>query len=298
MRVGFAGLGLMGRPMALNILRAGFDLTVWNRDQSAAADLRSAGAAVAVNPADLGHCDVVCTSLPNGEVVESVLFGDEGVMGKAQLETLIIDFSTITASDARDLWSTCSKLGSGFVDAPVSGGPEGAKKGTLAIFVGGQDADVRRARPILEACGGAFAHMGGPGTGQVAKLANQIIIATTVLGLSEAFAYAQAEGVDAAQLHEILQAATADSAMLRTRVPVPGLQGEMPASNDWRPGFSAEFMAKDLGFALAGAAGVGVNVPGTALVFDLLQRVRDAGDGGCDWTIFSRYLSQIDSAGT
>ncbi len=291
LRVGFLGLGLMGTPIALNILRAGHELCVWNRDPSAADALRDAGARVAASPAELGEaCDVICTCLPNGQVVKSVLAGDRGALTSAAAGTLVIDHSTIAPQDARALWTTCNDRGMGFLDAPVSGGPEGAASGKLSIFVGGEPDHVERARPLLEAYGAAVVHLGGPGAGQISKLANQIIIGTTVLGLSEAFAYTQAEGVDPARLLEVLKAATADSAMLRSRTPVPGLQDGMPASNDWLPGFSADFMAKDLGFALEGAGAANTPCAGTALVHELLLQVIAAGRGDSDWTLISQYL--------
>ncbi len=293
MKVGFIGLGLMGEPMARNVLVAGHSLTVWSRDPAASADLAAEGARVASTPAELGaESDVICTCLPNGEIVRLALLGTDGALTAVAPGTVVVDNSTISQHDAKALWSDCREREVAFVDAPISGGPEGAAVGALAIFVGGDKPAFERVRPVLETYGSVVVYLGGPGSGQVAKLANQIIIANTMLGIAEAFSYTQAEGVDAAGLLEVLQAATADSRMLRTRTPVPGLQPGMPASNAWRPGFTADFMAKDLRFALDGAAAVNVATPGLALVAELLERARTAGHGKDDWTVFSQYLAK------
>lgn len=291
MKIGYAGLGLMGAPMAANLLEAGHEVMVWNRNPAAAEPLAAAGAAVAEVPADLGRsCELIITCLPNGAVVNEVLFGRLGALREAAHGTAVVDHSTILQADALQVHQACALRGIEFIDAPVSGGPEGAARGTLAVFAGGDEATIERLRPVLDVYAKVLVRLGGPGSGQVGKLANQMIIATTVLGIAEALAYTQAEGLDPARLVEVLQAATADSAMLRTRAPIVGLQPGMPASNGWKPGFTADFMAKDLGFAIKGAHKAGVPVAGAEMVAGLLEQLQARGQGGDDWTAISALV--------
>lgn len=290
-KVGFIGLGIMGSRMAANLVAAGHEVTVWNRTPGPAEALRARGASVATSPTELGAaCDYVATSLPNGAVVEEVLFGANGAMTAARPGTIAIDHSTISPSDARHLADKCASIACDFVDAPVGGGPEGAEAGKLAAFVGGRDSAVASALPVIKAYAATVAHLGEPGSGQVAKLANQICCGANQLGISEAFAYAMAEGIDPAKLYEILITAGADSKMLRSRAPVPGIQPGMPASNDWEPGFTADFMVKDLNLAVLDASGTGVQLRSAELVLKLLASAQQDGHGQDDWTIFCKYL--------
>jgi 2-hydroxy-3-oxopropionate reductase len=283
--VGFVGLGLMGTGMARNLLRAGHDVVVWNRSPDPVQGLVADGARAVDNPAALGRCSVVAMCLPNGAVVESVLFGDDGVLSDPMSTAVtVIDHSTIAAADARRLADRCDVSGHAFLDAPVSGGPQGAEAGTLAVMVGGDPKALDEVRPLLSAYSSSIVHMGGPGAGQTAKLVNQICIALTVQGLGEGFRIGLANGLDPDALYQVLRTATADSVMLRTRVPVAGLQTGMPASNGWAPGFSAAFMLKDLDFALAAAADSGVELPGVRHVRDSLATLVDGGGGDLDWT--------------
>ena len=291
MRVGYAGLGLMGAPMARNLLRAGHEVTVWNRSPGHTEDLGAAGATVAGTPAEVGaRAEVVAMCLPNGSVVEDVLFRADGVLAGLAPGGVVADHTTIAPRDAVRLAARCADAGYVFLDAPVSGGPHGAAAGELATMVGGDDGAFARALPVLDAYSAKVVHVGGSGSGQIAKLANQICIACTELGVAEAFALTGRHGLDPAVVFEVLTAATADSTMLRTRAPVPGLQPGMPASTAWAPGFSTDFMAKDLDFALADADAEGVPVAGTRLVRDLLARSQSDGGGALDWTAFSRLI--------
>lgn len=293
MRVGFLGLGLMGGSMAANLVRAGHDVTVWNRSSGPTEPLARLGARVAGTPGEVGgRSDFVCVCLPNGAVVREVLFGSGGALS-AEADPagkIVIDNSTISPSDARALAGDCGEVGAAFLDAPVSGGPEGAAAGTLAVFVGGDRSAFTQAEPVISAFATTIVHLGDSGSGQVAKLANQIVIAANVLGISEAFRYASERAVPLDRLLEALLGATANSKMLQTRVPVTGLQPDMPASRDWQPGFRADFMAKDLDFALDDAAGVGLELRTAELVRELLRLVGADGRADRDWTVFSEYL--------
>ncbi len=293
MRVGFLGLGLMGGSMATNLVRAGHELTVWNRSPGPTEPLARLGARVAETSAEVGEkSDFICACLPNGAVVREVLFGSAGALsaGIDGAGKIVIDNSTISPDDARALAGDCAVVGAAFLDAPVSGGPEGAAAGNLAVFVGGDEAAFARAEPVISAYATTIVRLGGSGSGQVAKLANQIVIAANVLGIAEAFRYASEREVPLDRLLEALLGATANSKMLQTRVPVAGLQPGMPASRDWCPGFRADFMAKDLDFALEDAAGAGRELRTAEIVRGLLRLVRADGRADRDWTVFSEYL--------
>jgi 3-hydroxyisobutyrate dehydrogenase len=295
MDIGYLGLGLMGAPMARHLIDAGHHVTVWNRTPAATEPLCSAGAQRGDTPASVAAASpIVACCLPNGAVVEDVLLRDDGVFAGwkegGHTSGILIDHSTIDPADAERLAARCATEGHAFVDAPVSGGPAGAQSGTLAVMLGGDDGAVATATPVIESYAATIVHLGGPGTGQVAKLANQICIAATVLGLGEAFRLTDAYGLDPQLVAEVLAGATASSMMLQTRAPVPGLQPAMPASNEWAPGFAADFMAKDLDFALRAAASHGTPIAATAMVRELLTRVQAAGRGDRDWTIFTTLL--------
>jgi 3-hydroxyisobutyrate dehydrogenase-like beta-hydroxyacid dehydrogenase len=281
--------------MAHHLIDAGHSVTVWNRTPAATDALVSAGAQRGDTPGAVAAASpIVACCLPNGSVVEDVLLRDDGVFAGwregGHPAGILIDHSTIDPADAERLAERCASEGHAFVDAPVSGGPAGAQSGTLAVMLGGEAHAVATATPIIESYAATIVHLGGPGTGQVAKLANQICIAATVLGLGEAFRLTDAYGLDPQLVAEVLAGATASSMMLQTRAPVPGLQPAMPASNEWAPGFAADFMAKDLDFALRAAASHGTPIAATAMVRELLARVQAAGSGDRDWTIFTTLL--------
>ncbi len=297
MDIGYLGMGLMGAPMARHLIDAGHDVTVWNRTPAAGDPLVAAGARRGDTVAAVADASpIVACCLPNGAVVEDVLTRADGVFagwrGAGTAGGIVIDHSTIDPADAERLAALCQEHGHTFLDAPVSGGPAGAAAGNLAVMLGGADDAVATATEVMGAYAATIVHFGAAGTGQVAKLANQICIAATVLGLGEAFRLTDSYGLDPALVAEALTAATASSMMLQTRAPVPGLQPAMPASNDWAPGFAADFMAKDLDFALRAAAAQNVPSASTELVRDLLAQVQAAGQGDRDWTIFTTLLGQ------
>ncbi len=295
MDIGYLGMGLMGAPMARHLIDAGHDVTVWNRTPAAGDPLVAAGAQRGDTVAAVAAASpIVACCLPNGAVVEDVLTRADGVFaGWRDAGTtggILLDHSTIDPADAQRLAALCEDEGHTFLDAPVSGGPAGAAAGTLAVMLGGADGAATIATDVMAAYAATIVHFGAAGTGQVAKLANQICIAATVLGLGEAFALTDAYGLDPALVAQALTGATASSMMLQTRAPVPGLQPAMPASNDWAPGFAADFMAKDLDFALRAATAHDVAHRSTEIVRGLLAQVQAAGKGDRDWTIFTTKL--------
>ncbi|MGH3442372.1 MAG: NAD(P)-dependent oxidoreductase [Nitriliruptorales bacterium] len=272
-RVGFIGLGIMGRGMAANLLGAGFDVTVWNRTRDRMEPLLAQGAAPADDPARLaGAVDVVVICVSDSPDVEEIVLGEGGVLAGAREGSLVVDMSTISPDATRRLAERLAERGIGMVDAPVSGGSEGAERGTLSIMVGGEAADVARAMPLLEAMGSTVTHVGGHGAGQAAKLCNQILVVVTMLGVSEALVFAAAHGLDLERTLEAVSGGAAGSWMLSNR-------GPQVLAGDWRPGFTIDLQQKDLRLVLDAADEQGVPAIATGLVFQLYRTLQAAGLG-------------------
>ncbi len=272
-RVGFIGLGIMGRGMARNILRAGFPLTVWNRTPSRMDPLVQAGARAGKDPADVAaQSEIVVLCVSDTPDVEEVLFGAQGVAQGARPGTLVIDCSTISPQATVEFAQRLADRGIRMLDAPVSGGSEGAEQGTLSIMVGGDPEDVDRAMPVFQAMGKAITHVGGHGAGQTVKLVNQILVVGNCLAMCEALLFAQAGGVD---LEKCLQAVTqgaAGSWMLSHR-------GPQIIRRDWRPGFTIDLQQKDVRLVLREADALGVPVMVSSLVFHLYRTLQRRGLG-------------------
>jgi 3-hydroxyisobutyrate dehydrogenase len=272
--VGFIGLGIMGTGMANNLLQAGFDLTVWNRTASKADALVQAGARRAKSPADLAaHCDIVVICVSDTPDVEAVLLGDEGVIEGIREGSLVIDCSTISPTQTKRFAQTLRERGVHMVDAPVSGGSEGAARGSLSIMVGGEADQVERAMPILQAMGQSITHVGGNGAGQMVKLVNQILVVNGMLALGEAFLFAQAGGLDLAKTLEAVEGGAAGSWTLSNR-------GPQVIQRDWRPGFMIDLQQKDLRLILEAADELGVPVLGCSTTFHLYRVLQSRGLGG------------------
>jgi 2-hydroxy-3-oxopropionate reductase len=272
--VGVIGLGIMGRGMAANLLRAGHDVTVFNRTAERMDPLVDAGAHAATSPADLaGRVAVVVVCVSDTPDVEAVLTGPDGVVRGAAPGTLVVDCSTISPEVTRRLAAELADRDLRLVDAPVSGGSEGAERGTLSVMVGGADDDVARARPVLDAFGSTITHVGPVGAGQAAKLVNQILVTVTMLGVSEALVFAQAQGLDLARTLDAVMGGAAGSWMLTNRAP-------QVIARDWTPGFTIDLQAKDLRLVLDAADEVGAPLLGTATVFQLYRSLQAAGLGG------------------
>ena len=275
-RIGFIGLGIMGGGMARNLLKAGFDLTVWNRTAERMQPLVEAGARPAKDPADLAAaCDIVIMCVSDTPDVQAVILGDTppGVLHGLQDGALVIDMSTISPSATRELAGRLAEKGGHMLDAPVSGGSEGAAKGTLSIMIGGEADDVARARPALEAMGKAITHVGGHGAGQMVKLVNQILVVGHALAMSEALLFAQAGGLDLRATIEAVKAGAAGSWMLSNR-------GPQIIERDWRPGFTIDLQQKDVRLALRAGDELGVPLLGTNLIFNLYRTLQAEGLGG------------------
>jgi 3-hydroxyisobutyrate dehydrogenase len=274
-RIGFIGLGIMGRGMAHNLLKAGFELAVWNRTASQMAPLVAAGARAAHDPADVAaQSDIILTCVSDTPDVEAVIAGDEppGVLHGVRAGSLVIDMSTISPHATRALGARLAERGVHMLDAPVSGGSEGAARGTLSIMVGGEAAQVARARPVLEAMGKTITHVGGPGDGQMVKLVNQILVVGNALAMSEALVFAQAGGLDLRKTLEAVVPGAAGSWMLANR-------GPQIVNRDWRPGFTIDLQQKDVRLVLAAADQLGVPVLVSSLVFNLYRTLQQEGLG-------------------
>jgi len=283
-RVGVAGLGTMGAAMAANLLRAGFPLTVWNRTAERAEPLRAAGAAVAATPRDLAAAtDIVVTCLSDTPDVEAVLFGPDGILAGGRQGSLVIDCSTISPSATRGFAARLAERGIGFVDAPVSGGSEGAQKGTLTIMVGGETAAVERAQPILAAIGTTITHMGPIGSGQATKAVNQVIISGTYLGVAEGLVLAMQAGLDVQKVVSALSGGAAQSWVLANR------SGRM-LENDYPLGFKVSLHRKDLGIALELAREVGAALPVTGLTAEIENGLVRRGHGADDISAVARAI--------
>lgn len=272
-RIGFIGLGIMGQGMARNLLRAGFPLTVWNRTAAKAQALVAEGAQAATSPAAVAAASAItfiCVS--DTPDVEAVILGEGGVLAGAQPGSLMIDCSTISPAATRKLAARLAAQGVSMLDAPVSGGSEGAAKGTLSIMVGGEPAAFARALPALQAVGKAITHVGPSGAGQTVKLMNQILVAGHALAMSEAFLFAQASGVDLHKALEAVKAGAAGSWMLSFR-------GPQILARDWRPGFTIDLQQKDLRLVLEAADAVAAPLPGVSLVFHFYRTLQARGLG-------------------
>lgn len=273
MTVGFIGLGIMGQGMAHNLLAAGHDLVVYNRTEAKAAPLVEAGARTAASPRELGEqCDIVLLCVSDTPDVEQVLFGDQGLVQGLVAGSTVVDCSTVSPDATRGWASTLADSGIEFVDAPVSGGSEGAANGTLSVMVGGSDRAVTTARPFLEAIGGSITHLGPAGAGQTCKLVNQILVVVTMLGVSEALLFAKAGGIDLDKTLEAVTGGAAGSWMLSNR-------GPQVVDRDWRPGFTIDLQQKDLRLVQEAADTMGVPVLATGQVFQLYRTLQQQGLG-------------------
>lgn len=272
-RVGFIGLGIMGAPMAANLLRAGFDVTVWNRSPSRTQPLLEAGANGADSPAGVAAAaEVTLSCVTNSGDVEEVALGPNGVIEGAKPGSVYIDCSTISPEVAKKVAAALGKRGVAMLDAPVSGGDIGAQAGTLAIMVGGEAAVFERCLPVLEAMGKTIVHVGPSGSGQVVKLCNQIAGGLNLLAAAEAIGLARRAGVDPEKMLQVVSAGAAGSWMLSNLAP-------RAVRGDYAPGFMVDLMQKDLRLVLDAANETHTPLPGTALVSQLFQSIQAEGRG-------------------
>ncbi len=276
LRVGYIGLGLMGKPMARNILKAGFPLVVHNRSRGPVDELVALGAQAASSPAEVAaQVDIVITNLPDSPDVEQVALGPRGIIEGARPGLIFIDHSTIKPETARHIAQVLGEKGVLCLDAPVSGGDIGAQQGTLTIMVGGPEGALEKARPVLEAEGRTITHIGGPGAGQVTKVANQIMVAAQMVAMAELLLLAQKAGVDPQRVVQAIRGGAAQCWTLDHK-PQRLFAGERG------PGFKAHMMLKDLDIVLDTARAYGMPLPATATHTQLYRAMQELGLGELD----------------
>jgi len=285
--IGFIGLGIMGRPMARNLLKAGYRLVVRDVVPEAVAEIVAAGATEAATPREVARAsDVLITMLPDSPDVEQVYLGPDGAFEALRPGWLAIDMSSIASSTSRTLHERASAACADILDAPVSGGDKGAQAGTLSIMVGGSDEAFARGRPILEAMGRTIVHVGPAGAGQVVKAANQVVVALVLGAVSEGLLLAAKAGADPDRVVEVLQGGLASTRVLEMR-------RENMLNGSFEPGFRIRLHIKDLKNALALAREAGVVLPLTAMVEQEMQALRLAGRSELDHSSLITYLEDM-----
>jgi len=288
-RIGFIGLGVMGKPMAKHLLAAGHQLTVHNRSRSAVDELVAAGAVGADSPAEVARAStVVITMLPDTPDVEHVIAGDNGVLSALQTSAVVIDMSSVSPVATERLAKMVADKGGAMLDAPVSGGEVGAINASLSIMVGGDEATFHRMKPILDVMGNKerVVYIGRSGAGQICKICNQIAIGGALAGVSEAFALAKKTGVDAARVRQALLGGFAASRVLE-------VHGERMLVDNYKPGFRARLYQKDLRLANEAAAVNGVAIPATAVVAQLLNALIASGGADLDYAALGTVLFKL-----
>jgi 2-hydroxy-3-oxopropionate reductase len=285
--VGFIGLGIMGRPMAKNLMEAGYELVLHNRSPEKAKELAKEGNATAAeNPREVAEaCDIIITMLPDSPDVEAVVAGEGGVLGGIRDGALLVDMSTISPVVTKELAEKVREKGASMLDAPVSGGDVGAIEGALSIMVGGSEEDFERARPLFDVMGKVATHVGPIGAGQVVKACNQIVVALTIEAVSEALVLGSKGGVAPEKLVEALSGGLAGSAVMEAKK-------EKFFSHDFEPGFRIELHHKDLGIALAAGREYGVALPVTAIVDQMLEASKAKGRGDRDHSALLTLLEE------
>ena len=290
-QIGFIGLGNMGGPMARNLLKAGHHVKAFDLQPALTSKAVEAGAAPASSPAEAAReVEAVITMLPAGQHVQTVYLGEGRVLESAAPGTLLIDSSTIDVETARAVGAAAAAAGRPMVDAPVSGGTAGAEAATLTFMVGGPESAFAAARPLLEAMGKTIVHAGGSGNGQAAKICNNMILGISMIAVGEAFILAEKLGLDHQKLFDISSKSSGQCWSLTSYCPVPGPVATSPANRDYRPGFTAEMMLKDLRLSQEAAAKAGAVTPLGEAATRLYQRYAEAGDGGSYFSGIIRML--------
>lgn len=288
-KITFIGLGNMGGPMASNLVKAGHEVTVFDLSKDAVAALVSEGAKTADSAHEAANgAECVITMLPAGQHVEAVYLGDDGLLAKLPAGTLVIDSSTIAPETARGVAEVARAKDIPFLDAPVSGGVGGAKAGTLTFICGGSEEAFNKAKPILDAMGKNIFHAGDHGSGQVAKICNNMLLAILMSGTSEALALGVKNGLDPAVLSEIMKQSSGGNWALNVYNPWPGVMEGVPASRNYEGGFLVNLMTKDLGLAFDNAVKNQASIPMGSLARNLFQLHAGQGNGNLDFSSIQR----------
>ena len=286
-RIGFIGLGVMGGPMASNLIRGGYPLVVHNRSRSRVEELVSEGATPASSSKEVAeNSDTVITMLPDSQDVELVALGEEGIGEGLRPGMLCIDMSTIAPGTSRKVYETFKDRGVESLDAPVSGGDVGAKEGTLSIMVGGSEEAFERALPLFQIMGKNIVLMGGPGAGQVTKACNQVVVALTIQAVSEALTLARKAGVDTAKVREALLGGFAQSRIL-------DLHGKRILDRNFKPGFRIRLHRKDLAIALQMGRELSLPLPATAQAAEMMNSLMAQGKGDLDHSALALVVEHL-----
>lgn len=286
-KVGFIGLGIMGAPMAKNLIRTGYSLTVFNRRREKAKAVAGESVSVVDSPAQVAeHSDVIITIVTDSAAVEEVVAGSQGVIHGVKPGSLVVDMSTISPAVERKLNEELMSRSASLVDAPVSGGDVGAIKGTLAIMAGGDKQDFERARPLFEAMGKTITHCGPVGSGQLTKLCNQILVSVNLMGVSEAIVFARRNGLDPRKMIEAVEGGAAGSWQLSNL-------GPKIIDRDFEPGFSIDLVQKDLRLVLEAAGQSATALPAASLVHQFFSSAQALGHGKDGTQALSRVVARL-----
>jgi len=293
-KLGFIGLGNMGKGMALNLVRAGYPLTVHDIKPEPIQELTKAGAKAAACPREVAeNSEVVITMVTSSPHVEQIMFGDDGVLAGLKRGGIIIDMSTIDPIVTRKVAAAAADKGIDMLDAPVSGAPPKAADGTLSIMVGGKTEIFDQCKPILEVMGEKIIHTGAVGMGEVVKLANNLAAAIAGIGVFEGFLFGVKLGADPKVLYNVMSASSGNSWVLQTRVPYPNVIPQSPANEEFAPGFTADLMAKDLGLILSAAEATHTPLLAGSLARQLIEAARAMGLGNKDWSVVSKVVQHL-----
>ncbi len=287
MSIGFIGLGIMGKPMCRNLLKTGHEVVCFNRSRAAVDEVAASGAVPAASVAELaGRCNIIITMLPNSPQVAEVVLGPGGVAEHAKPGTLLVDMSSIAPLAARDIHTKLAAQKIRMLDAPVSGGEPKAVEGTLSVMVGGAEADFAEALPVLKAMASSVVRVGEIGAGNIAKLANQIVVAVNIAALSEAMTLAAKAGADPELVFQAIRGGLAGSTVMEAKAP-------MMLERNIKPGFKIDLHIKDLGNVMETGHGVGVPLPLSASVMEMMQALTVDGLGQADHSALVRFYEKL-----
>lgn len=287
MKIGFIGLGIMGKPMSKNLLKAGYSLVVMDRNSAAVAEVVAAGAEPAALPKQVAEqCDIIITMLPNSPHVKEVVLGENGVIEGARAGTIVVDMSSIAPLASREIAAALAEKEVAMLDAPVSGGEPKAIDGTLSVMVGGDKALFERCFDIMKTMAGSVVHTGDIGAGNVTKLANQVIVALNIAAMSEALTLATKAGVNPELVYQAIRGGLAGSTVLDAKTP-------MVLDRNFKPGFRIDLHIKDLANALDTSHGVGAQLPLTAAVMEMMQALKADDLGTADHSALACYYEKL-----
>lgn len=286
MKIGFIGLGIMGKPMSKNLIAAGHELLVSDLNQDAVADVVAAGATASDNNTIASECEMVITMLPNSPQVKAVVCGENGFLPCAKEGLIYIDMSSIAPLASQEVAAECAKKGVRMLEAPVSGGEPKAIDGTLSIMCGGEEDLFAECEPILKVMGTDVVYCGGSGAGNTTKLANQIIVASNIAAVAEGFMLAKKAGVDPNKVYAAIRGGLAGSTVMDAK-------GPMMLSNNTKPGFKIDLHIKDLNNAVETGHAVGSPLPITAVVMEILQNLHADGMGQCDHSAIAKFYEKL-----